>query len=400
MKPSLLHFALPALLFTALAFSNPATAQTETILYNFGASPTDGANPAAGLVFDSSGNLYGTTFNGGANDTGTIYELPTTGGEDILADCPAVGANAPLNPNSALVFSSGGGIYGTSASGGLYDTNYGGTDFALMRVNGGYQLKRISSDLFGGENDIGTPTGVIFDNAGNLWGTGLSSGDSAGFVYELEKNGGAWNRLDRVAFPKTKTLRDVFPNSGLIFDAAGNLYGTTMTGGRALKGSVYELPAPNYALSTLASFNGANGNAPTAGVILDSLGNLYGTTSAGGYFSKGNVFELSPNGNGGWSETILFSFNGANGQAPGALTFDSQGNLYGTTVTGGTYNAGVMFELSPGATWTETVLHNFGGAGDGATPVGALIFDFLGNLYGATSAGGANGVGIVYEITP
>jgi uncharacterized repeat protein (TIGR03803 family) len=392
------QFLVPVLLFTALNLS----AQTETILYSFGATPADGANPAAGPVFDASGNLYGSTYYGGTNDTGTIYEVPATGGESVLADCPVNGTTGSLYPNSALIFDEAGNLYGTSAGGGLAYSNYGGTDFEVSRLpNGSFAIKRFSNDLFGGENDLGTPAGLIFDSAGNLWGTALGGfGRASGTVYELVKSAGSWERLERYSFPKSESGQSN-PTPGLVFDASGNLYGKTMTGSAGHKGTVYELAAPNYTFSSLLSFNGFDGNEPTAGVILDASGNLYGTTTAGGPLGMGNVFELSPNGNGGWTERVLFNFNGADGQAPGALTFDSFGNLYGTTASGGATSGGVAFKLSPASgLWTETILHNFGSLGDGSTPVGALIFDSLGNLYGATEAGGANGLGTVYEIEP
>jgi len=378
------------------------SAQTETILHSFSNNGTDGYKPQAGLVLDSEGNLYGTTYYGGTNNTGAIYELPIAGGETILADCPVYGANGSLYPNSAIIFDASGNLYGTTAVGGLVETNYGGTDFKASRLpNGSFAIKRISGDLFGGEDEASTPAGLIFDSAGNLWGAALSGTlRVSGAVYELERNAGAWERFDRYDFPGTETTPPN-PNPGLIFDAAGNLYGTTMTGGAGHKGTVYELTAQHYTFSSLFTFNGFDGDEPNAGVILDNSGNLYGSTTAGGAAGKGNIFELSPKQGGGWTEKVLFTFNGADGQAPGALTFDANGNLWGTTSLGGANGAGTVFELTNSAgTWTESVIHSFGGSGDGVTPVGALIFDSLGNVYGATSAGGADGVGTVWEITP
>jgi len=378
------------------------SAQTETILHSFVNNGTDGYTPQAGLVFDSSENLYGTTYYGGTNNTGTIYELPATGGEIIPADFPANGANGSLYPNSAMIFDAEGNLYGTSAGGGLLETNYGGTDFEVSRLpNGTFAIKRFSNDLFGGENDLGTPAGLIFDSAGNLWGTALGGfARSSGTVYELVKTGGSWERFVRYYFPENETGQSN-PNADLIFDASGNVYGTTMTGGAGHKGTVYKLAEQYYTFSNLFTFSGKDGASPNSGVIFDASGNFYGSTTAGGSAGKGNVYELTPNESGGWTEKVLFTFNGSNGQTPGALTFDTNGNIWGTTSLGGANGAGTVFELTPsGGSWTEGVIHSFGGSGDGATPVGNLVFDSLGNVYGVTSAGGANGVGTVFEVTP
>jgi uncharacterized repeat protein (TIGR03803 family) len=154
----------------------------------------------------------------------------------------------------------------------------------------------------------------------------------------------------------------------------------------------------------LHSFNGGDGANPAAGLIFDAAGNLYGTTTGGGTSGYGTVFELTPMGGGGWTETILYSFgNGTDGAIPYAgLIFDAAGNLYGTTFGGGPYGgAGTVFELTPtaGGGWTETVLHSFNG-GDGANPVAGLIFDAAGNLYGTTTGGGTYGGGTAFELSP
>ena len=197
-----------------------------------------------------------------------------------------------------------------------------------------------------------------------------------------------------------------FPTSGLIFDAAGNLYGTTFNGGAYNRfGTVFELspvPGGGWTETVLHSFNndGTDGWTPTAGLIFDAAGNLYGTTGSGGAYHGGTVFELSPMLGGGWTETILHSFgNGTDGAGPGggSLIFDAAGNLYGTTTLGGTFNCpsdgggcGTVFELTPtvGGAWTETVLYNFRRGSDGHLPYAGLIFDATGNLYGTTLAGG------------
>jgi uncharacterized repeat protein (TIGR03803 family) len=212
------------------------------------------------------------------------------------------------------------------------------------------------------------------------------------------------------------------PHGGVILDSAGNLYGTSQYGVEfgSCCGAAWELSPDGrggYNETVLHTFVGKGGGGyPYAGLVLDAAGNLYGTASTGGNLSSCNgqgcgvVFELSPNGSGGWTETVIRAFSGGrDGANPWAgLIFDSAGNLYGTTASGGKYGFGVVFELSPGASgWTETVLHGFTNGNDGGTPYSALTMDSAGNLYGTTLGGGiqtcsafAAGCGVVYELSP
>ena len=196
-------------------------------------------------------------------------------------------------------------------------------------------------------------------------------------------------------------------------DKNGNLYGTTQSG--YSYGSVFELsPGPDgvWKEKTLHVFNGREGEEPEGGLIFDEAGNLYGTTEFGASQNCssgcGAVFELTPEKDGSWTETVLHSFTGSDGGHPqGNLIFDRAGNLYGAGASEGSGNHGVVFELTPAAEgkWTCTVLHNFSGGTDGADPIGSLIFDADGNLYGTTTLGGTNdpyvgGNGTVFELTP
>src|ERR1022692_2364418 len=200
------------------------------------------------------------------------------------------------------------------------------------------------------------------------------------------------------------------PEAGLIFDAAGNLYGTTSQGGSSAVGAVFELtPAAGgtWTEKVLHSFlnDGTDGVNPVAGLIFDGAGNLYGTTYQGGTYGDGTVFELTPAAGGTWTEQVLHNFNydSTDGAGPHAgLIFDAAGNLYGTAASGGTYSYGTAFELTPaaGGTWTEKVLWNFGSGADGSYPQGGLIFDAAGNLHGTTTSGGAHGPGTVFELMP
>jgi uncharacterized repeat protein (TIGR03803 family) len=296
---------------------------------------------------------------------------------------------------------------------------------------------------FLGGNDGGNPTpngGLIFDSSGNLYGTTLYGGGSAcsfedsagcGTAFELSPNGsGGWTETVLYSFVGGSDGK--VPSSGLIFDKAGNLYGTTEYGGGtgcsgAGCGAAFEL-SPNGSggwtetvLYRFCSATNCTDGALPQGLIFDGSGNLYGTTSSGGQSTCfqggqcGTVFELSPNGSGGWTETVLYSFEGGSdgfSPTPG-LIFDRSGNLYGTTQYGGggsctgtNYSGcGTAFELSPNGSggWAETLLHSFSAAGDGSLPAAGPILDQAGNLYGTTQQGGTancGNCGTVFELSP
>jgi uncharacterized repeat protein (TIGR03803 family) len=233
-----------------------------------------------------------------------------------------------------------------------------------------------------------------------------------GMVFELSPGeGGAWTETVLHSFGNGSDGQA--PESGVIMDAAGNLYGTTVQGGTNCSqsgcGTVYELSPSedgSWIETVLHSFDGNDGLQPWASLILDAAGNLYGTTSQGGAycapFGCGTVFELSPSEGGGWTETVLHSFNndGHDGEDPVApLILDPAGNLYGTTTYGGTGLYGTVFELSHRAGgWIETVLCNFGD--DNGVIFGGVVMDRAGDLYGNTEGGGLYGYGTAFELTP
>jgi uncharacterized repeat protein (TIGR03803 family) len=283
---------------------------------------------------------------------------------------------------------------------------------------------------FKGGKDGNTPAGaLIFDAAGNLYGATGDGGDyqcdrffGCGTIFKLEPVArGKWRKTILHTF---KGPEGAYPG-GLIFDAAGNLYGATTGGGAQGYGTVFELSPGGHGEwteSVLHSFNNKDGGEPGANLIFDAAGNLYSTTQVGGAYNSGTIFKLAPDKNGKWTETVLHSFNGKDGNAPvSALIFDSLGNLYGTTA-GGLYGAftagkwncaggvcGNVFKLAPGADgkWTETVLHSFNGD-DGVEAASSPVFDGSGNLYGTTvfggdltvSACGGYGCGTVFKVAP
>ena len=385
----------------------------EKVLHNFG-NGEDGSEPYAGLVFDSSGNLFGTTYVGGTHGFGTLFEMsPTVSGgwtERVLLN---LNQEAPgYHSFDSLILDGSSNLYGTNFEGG---TTGGGNSFELRRWPKGGWTEKILCD-FGGhvdntENGTLPMASLTFDSAGNLYGTTHSGGPTPdGSVFELmPATDGTWTESVLHFFAQGPA--DGFgPTSNLIFDSSGNLYGTTEYGGAHSFGTVFKLsPGTDgtWTETLLYSFLKKEGQNPWGGLIFDSSGNLYGTTQAGGAYAgnalSGTVYELSPNGDGTWSEKVLHSFgNGTDGAQPMAgLVADPAGNLYGTTFRGGANSAGTVFKLTPvgDGTWTEKIVHSFGKGTDGSTPFhSSLIFDSAGNLYGTTSAGGKYGAGTVFRI--
>ena len=422
----------------SLTITTPLFAATsETVLYSFCSTSgcADGGIPAGGLVFDSKGNLYGTTNAGGTGQgcadqgtgCGTVFELIPNNGkwtEKVLYNfCPVNGVCPDgYSPSGSLILDRDGNLYGTTTSGGT--VSGGGTVFELTHKNGKWTEKVLYS--FGYSPDGSDPeAGLVFDKYGNLYGTTFFGGTKdSGTVFELMCGNGKWTEKILYNFAGYKNSGN--PRFPVILDKAGNLYGTIVEGGAYGDGLVFELVLDKgrWTQKWLHSFNhdGKDGIGPGP-VIVDNVGNLYGTTANGGAdtsgcngYGCGTVFELMHN-NSKWTEKVLHSFDGKDGH--GSVTnviFDNVGNLYGTTYEGGTdssgcngFGCGTVFELTPNnGKWTEKLLHSFGSTPDGAQPSGNLIRDAAGNVYGTTEAGGANssfcfsngGCGTVFEVTP
>jgi uncharacterized repeat protein (TIGR03803 family) len=461
-------FVIAFTVFGLLAIATPVSAASkEQVLRNFLCPSRDcpnGAYPLASLIFDGAGNLYGTTSSGGVrgnggcgnNGCGLVFELsPGAGGtwnETVLYTfCTVSDCTDGAFPTSSLIFDSVGNLYGTTNEGGAYVTGCGGfgcgTVFELSPSTGGAWTETVLHSFGTGSDGALPVAGLIFDAAGNLYGTSVDGGTSGtgcygygcGTVFELSPSaGGTWTESILYNFCSASGCADgASPRAGLIFDPAGNLYGTTYQGGAYVTGcsghgcgTVFELsPSAGSAWTeTVAySFHGKDGRGPYAGLVFDAVGNLYGTTSGGSGSSRckqatcGTVFELTQV-NGKWNEKVLHLFaEGTGGNQPYAsLVFDTVGNLYGTTLHGGVdgckahgHGCGTAFRLAPrtNGKWVETVLHSFkGGPTDGAYPNASLIFDTTGNLYGTTvdsgyyntcsTTGAYQGCGSVFEITP
>jgi uncharacterized repeat protein (TIGR03803 family) len=432
---------LVGLMIAALLYVVPPLfgADKEHVLHKFGKG-SDGIAPLGNLIFDTAGNLYGTTYAGGKNlcgyDTGcgTIFELiPRNDGtwkEIVLHDFGSSDSDG-FNPDGGLVFDEVGNLYGTTTDCNV-DNCLGGKVFELSPQSGG-NWKLSTLYAFTGGKDGGDPAGgnLIFDRVGNIYGTTFSGGEhDSGTVFELTRQANdTW--IEKVLH--SFNVRDgEYPAGGVVFDADGNLYGMTCCGGKygyscspnnSGCGVIFELMPQSggtWREKVIHNFHFKDGANAAGGFIWDAKGNLYGSTQWGGAPNSGCgsvncgvVFELSRDSRGKWLEKILHRFNYADGSSPeGNLLLDAAGNLYGVTTFGGahqegcSYNCGVAFELVQGMNgkWTERVLHSFGGH-DGEYPPAGLIFDAEGNLYGVTQGlDGPNCAGSdcgnVYKLTP
>lgn len=412
----------------AAARASTATGYTETVLHRFASSP-DAASPEAGLILDASGNLYGTTTAGGHRrgcpggyDTGcgTVFTISASGKEALLYSFR--GRPDASQPFAGLLRKDGN-FYGTTASGGnvktcyVYGGNGCGTVFKIDQSGTETILHEFGGNFGSGPVDGQGPMGgLVSDRAGSLYGTTPFGGkDSSGTVFKLSKSG-----TETVLYSFTGAADGARPYSGVIRDAAGNLYGVTYFGGHGLCtggcGTVFKLTRAG-SLTTLYQFKGTkDGGNPRGGLVMDVAGNLYGTAQnygdlncnkRGGNPGCGTVFKLNPSN----KLTVLHTFSGSpDGATPSeSLTIDNEGNIYGTASFGGDescnggYSCGVAFEVS--ASGQESVIYTFtGGATDGEVPYGGLVRDSSGNLYGTTVSGGtgpcSQGCGLVFKLSP
>jgi uncharacterized repeat protein (TIGR03803 family) len=387
---SYVHSLCLSFLLVVVGFATPiAWAQTTySVLHSF-TGGTDGGYPISGLVRDASGTLYGATSIGGAAGQGTVFKVDATGQETVLYSFQLVPDGE--NPESSLVLDNAGNLYGTTVGGGTFSA---GSVFKIDATGAESVLYS-----FTGGADGGYPVaGLLRDGSGNLYGTTSGGGDTSifksgyGVVFKLNARG-----KESVLYTFTDGADGGFPMTTLVRDAENNLYGTTYQGGTYQGGTVFKLD-PIGKETALYSFVQSSPNA----VILNAAGELFGTTNLGGNTTEcfnlgcGTVFRLSSTGT---SETALYNFSGqSDGSRPFAgVIADSIGNLYGTSWKGGTYGFGTVFKLDRHL--TETVLYSFSGASDGAYPMAGLVRDAAGNLYGTTEQGGASGQGTVFELT-
>jgi uncharacterized repeat protein (TIGR03803 family) len=432
--------------------STASAGRKEKVLYSFQGG-NDGAVPAGGMVFDKQGNLYGATSDGGSGCTagscGTVFQLVPPANksgawsENILHNFQGQDGSIP---EGGVILDAAGNVYGTTGYGGsgpctLFGSSVGcGVVYEMVppkKKNGVWTEKVLYSFL--GDQDGQFPIGdLTFDAAGNLYGAtqfggGFGSCDSpfyqhCGTIFKLsppKTKGGKWTEKVLYGFKSGKDGAN--PNGGLIFDSKGAIYGTTYAGGDQICsvagfvgcGTFYQLVPPvkkggswtEQVFHRFAVGFPNNGAGPNGSLVFDTEGRIYGTAVAGGSGrSDGVVFRLARSG-GRWTERVLHSLQGQDGQVPrSGLTFDSLGNLYGTASGGASTGGGSVFKLSPpgsgGGKWRFAVLHVFTGAPDGSYPAARLTFDKFGNLYSTTQESGTGqncgsyGCGTVFEVSP
>ncbi len=436
-------FVVVVLLLSLVLAPGARAAGKYKTLYRF-TGGSDGGSLQTALIFDGAGNLYGTTQEGGDYLAGTVFKLtPNADGtwtESVLHSfCSLTNCSDGAFPNARLIFDQTGNLYGTTPGGGILwcsgGITYGcGVVFKLTHHPDGSWTENVLYKFCPLTNcgDGWVPTGgLIFDEAGSLYGTTYFGGnltpcsDGCGVVFRLTpKENGTWRESVLHTFCAIEGCSDgASPEAGLTIGAGGHLYGTTQAGGRAFGGVAFRM-TPNsdgsWTEDVLHSFgqNSQDGRFPSADLIFDSVGNLYGTTFQGGSskicsYGCGTVFKLMQNPDGRWTEKVLHTFKGGrDGGYPFAgLKSDQPGSVYGTTSLGGNLalcsglGCGVVFRLSPHTSggWRETVLHSFFDR-PGACPQGGVIFDTVGKLYGTTAgdrcADENTTFGSVFQITP
>lgn len=390
-------FVVASTLAFAQGQAKQATAYKEKVLFNF-ATTADGLGPRGGLVQDSAGNLYGTTFTGGIfsssciitnGECGVVFKLDPSGNETVLHDF--LGGSDGGGPWGSLVLDSQGNIYGTTSTGGsscqcgvVYELSPNGTETVLYTFND-------SLDGFG------PMAGLVRDQAGNLYGTTATGGVyQLGSIFKIDASGNysvlhsfaAWDGLNLFYAPLT-------------MDAAGNLYGVAAYGGSSGSGSVFKLNPTTGTLTVLYGFTlQQDGGFPSGSVALDSAGNIYGETYEGGnlgnLYGPGVVFKIEPTGR--YSLLESFPGTGNGGSYDGGMIIDQSGNLYGTTSWDGTDHCGSVFEIP--SSGHPTTLHNFTCGADGGGVWAPVMEDAAGNLYGTAETGGSTGGGVVFELSP
>lgn len=390
--PSMISRLTLTALFVVFSLNFASAAAKESVLHAF--KGTDGNHPVATLAFDTAGNLYGTTTEGGKYNQGTVFRISASKQETVLYSfCKLSNCTDGSRPYNGVVLDTAGNIYGATPGGG----KYGAGVVYKITVAGKYSILHNFKGQPDGDEGYGW---LVFDKAGNLYGTTLQGGkNNTGAVYKITPAG---EESIFYSFPDGSGDGPLDPIAGLTLDGSGNFYGTSIVGGGSSEaGTVYKL-TPAGKETTLYSFNMTNGYEPYAGVTLDPKGNIYGATVYGGSGETGVVYKLSPSG----KPLFTYSLSDATGISPYATPIlDAKGNIYGVGGLGGPHGYGAVFKMPPSGK-SATPLYGFCADGlpncnDGAEPLGGIVFDTKGNLYGTGSIGGGSGeYGVVFKIVP
>jgi uncharacterized repeat protein (TIGR03803 family) len=369
----------------------PSTwAQSFNVIHNF-TGGTDGANPLNGLMMGASGYMYGTTSAGGAYNNGTIFRIAPTGLFQTLYAFQG-GADGS-SPQSFLIEDSQGRLYGTTTAGGAFG---GGTVFRITN-----NTKTILHSFGFGSDGSAPLGGLAFDSAGNLYGTTSAGGAHGnGAVFMLSPRGILWG--ETVLYSFGTGTDGAVPYAGVTLDSVGDVLGTTSAGGTSGYGTIFELSKQNsWAETIVYNFtNQDDGAVPYAGLIADGLGNFYGAATEGGSQGGGSIFELTPSGS-GWNFNPIQSLPGSGISGTFRnLMLSSTGTIYATTHCDGEYDAGTVYQLVPqGGSWNYTLLYTFTGGTDGLYSYSNLV-TYANRLYGTTNQGGVYGKGVVFAVFP
>jgi len=389
----------------------------ELVLVRF--TGTNGSYPFGTPVFDSAGNLYGTTSSGGPNGgLGTVFELsPIQGGWNhtiLYTFNPSQNPMDGSGPYAGVILDSAGNLYGATQFGGGTEAicpSGCGTVFKLTPSSQGTWDESILYRFQGGSDGASPHASLLLGPRGELYGTTQAGGSTncvsgCGTVFKLfQTQSGSWHKTILHTFMGSAQPDGGNPSGPLVFDNTGNLYGTTFSGGRSYCtpdgcGTVFEFtPTPSglWQYHVIHDFGDGEGFGinPAGGVVVDGAGNLYGTTSAGTNINQGSLFELSPDGLGNWIGKMLHKFHTTAGRPYAPLILDVAGGIHATTLGGG--RGGTAFGLTSFSAFGAFKFNQT----DGAKPYSGLVSDSQGNLYGATSQGGGTGLnaGVVFELT-
>jgi uncharacterized repeat protein (TIGR03803 family) len=388
-------FALAFALGLATVAIPQTQAQSFKVVYNFtGAS--DGGNPLDGFVADTLGNLFSTTSAGGALGNGAVIKFSKAGAESVLYSF--AGGTDGANPQAGLLRDKSGNLYGTTYAGGKENL---GTVFMVTAAGAEEVLYSFAT----GKDAAYPEAGLTIDAQGNLYGTASAGGTyNNGAVFRLTppKTGSTWKETLLYSFGGTGTDGQA-PVASLTLGAAGTLYGTTSTGGEYGYGTIFQLvrSGATWEETILHNFaDGDDGGIPYGGLIANKAGSLYGAATEGGTGGGGTIFELTPS-NGSWTFTVLYSNPGwgISGSFRNLL-LDASGNLYGTTHCDGADSAGTVYKLTPASgSWTYTSLYSFTGGTDGLYVYSNPVL-LEGHIYGTTKLGGAHGYGVIWQVVP